>query len=92
MECIGVSFSGIEMRSTCVDQLLVYDARQHRASPSVISNTNEGFYQDQYSDRDKRFQSEHLKRQIADRERELVAKQHLEHEVTAMEDALKKNK
>ncbi|KAK4512512.1 uncharacterized protein ATC70_003213 [Mucor velutinosus] len=70
----------------------MYDARQHRPSPSVISNANEGFYQDQYSERDKRFQSEHLKRQMAEREKELAAKQHLEQEVTAMEDALKKNK
>ncbi|KAF1800808.1 hypothetical protein V8B55DRAFT_1532631 [Mucor lusitanicus] len=70
----------------------MYDARQHRASPSVISNTNEGFYQDQYSERDKRLQREYAKRQIAEREKEQFAKQHLEQEVTAMEDALKKNK
>lgn len=70
----------------------MYDARRHRASPSVISNKNEDFYQDQYSERDKRFQSENLKRQIAEREKELIAKQHLEQEVTAMESALKKNK
>ncbi|KAL7311444.1 hypothetical protein PS15m_009207 [Mucor circinelloides] len=70
----------------------MYDARRHRASPSVISNKNEDFYQDQYSERDKRFQSENLKRQIAAREKELIAKQHLEQEVTAMENALKKNK
>ncbi|KAL9544200.1 hypothetical protein MBANPS3_007749 [Mucor bainieri] len=70
----------------------MYDARQHRASPSVISNTNEDFYQDQYTERDKRFQSEYIKRQMAEREKEMVAKQHLEQEVTAMEDALKKNK
>lgn len=74
------------------DLSLVYDARQHRASPSVISNTNEGFYQDQYSERDKRLQREYAKRQIAEREKEQFAKQHLEQEVTAMEDALKKNK
>ena len=70
----------------------MYDARQHRASPSVISNKNRNFYQDQYSERDKRFNTENLQRQIAEREKELVAKQHLELEVTAMEDALKKNK
>lgn len=70
----------------------MYDARQHRASPSVISNKNQDFYQDQYSERDKRFKTESLQRQIAEREKELAAKQHLELEVTAMENALKKNK
>ncbi|GAN06970.1 hypothetical protein MAM1_0143d06460 [Mucor ambiguus] len=70
----------------------MYDARQHRTSPSMISNANEGFYQDQYSERDRRLQSEYVKRQIEEREKELVAKQHLEQEVTAMEDVLKRNK
>ncbi|KAI8644813.1 hypothetical protein BD408DRAFT_441368 [Parasitella parasitica] len=66
----------------------IYDARQHRVSPAV----NQDFYQDQYSERDRRFQAENIQRQIAQREKELVAKQHLEQEVTAMENALKKNK
>ncbi|CEP10795.1 hypothetical protein [Parasitella parasitica] len=70
----------------------IYDARLHRTSPAVLSNKSQEFYQDQYSERDKRFQAEKLQQQIAQREKELVAKQHLEQEVTAMENALKKNK
>jgi uncharacterized protein YaiL (DUF2058 family) len=72
----------------------VYESRQHRNSPAVTSHKDENhsFYQDQYQEREKRFAIERQKARKLEREKELAARQHLEKEVTAMEDALKQNR
>jgi primosomal protein N'' len=73
----------------------VYEARQHRNSPAVMSHKDDpdhSFYQDQYKEREKRFAMEREEARKLEREKELAARQHLEKEVTAMEDVLKQNR
>ncbi|KAI8050157.1 uncharacterized protein B0P05DRAFT_563299 [Gilbertella persicaria] len=74
----------------------IYESRQHRQSPAVVSHKDyehsRAFYEDQYKEREKKFAEEREALLQSEREKEKLARQQLEHEVAAMKKAIDKNK
>lgn len=72
---------------------IVYESRVHRSSPAITEHQDNehGFYEDQYREREKRFALEKEEARRKEREREALAKIQLDREITAMEEALRKN-
>ncbi|OBZ83361.1 hypothetical protein A0J61_08585 [Choanephora cucurbitarum] len=74
----------------------VYDARQHRQSPAVMSRNdieyNQSFHEDQYRERERKYALEREALRTAEKEKEQMLRRHLEKEVLAMEGAVNKSK
>jgi LPS O-antigen subunit length determinant protein (WzzB/FepE family) len=65
----------------------------HRSSPAIVSSPEgrDGFYQDQYKEREKRFALERQEAKQKEQAKEESARIQLDKEITAMEEAIKKN-
>ncbi|KAI8378305.1 hypothetical protein BD560DRAFT_421912 [Blakeslea trispora] len=72
-----------------------YDARQHRQSPAVTSQSDieyrQSFHEDQYRERERKYALEREALRAAERQKEQMLRQYLEKEVSAMEDVVNKS-
>lgn len=74
---------------------LAYESRQHRTSPAVLTKDSEQadkFYQDQYSERDRKYNVERERLRKLEKEHELKAQRQLEEELQSMKKIILNNK